>query len=102
LLILLFHQFLVLLIKAIEKVHLCKTIPVSKLTEGDWITKDIYINKKLIYKKSSPGIEKEQIALLKKYQIKTVPIKEGIPFVPAFLIGFILTFFIPNLLEIFI
>jgi len=101
-LLLLFYQFLSLLMKSVEKACLYKIIPISKLTEGDWITKDIYINKKIIYKKSSPGVEKKQIALLKKYKIKKVPIKEGIPFVPAFLIAFIVTLFTKSILEIFI
>ncbi|GIU69536.1 MAG: hypothetical protein KatS3mg002_0772 [Candidatus Woesearchaeota archaeon] len=37
------------------------------------------------------GISKEQIELLKKSKIKKVLVKEGIPFIPAFLIAFILT-----------
>lgn len=102
LILLLFYQFVTILIKTIEKVCLYKTIPVSKLTEGDWVTTDIKINKKIIYSKKSPGIEKWQISELKKHKIKSVPIKEGIPFVPAFLFGFILTLILPNILEIFI
>jgi len=100
--LLLFYQIVSILIKAIEKVHLFKTIPISKLTEGDWVTKDIIINKKKIYSKDSPGIEKWQIAELKKHKIYSVPIKEGIPFVPAFLLGFIITFILPSFVEIFI
>jgi len=100
--LLLFYQVVSVLIKAIEKVHLFKTIPVSKLTEGDWVTKDIIINKKKIYSKNSPGIEKWQIDEFKKHKIYLVPIKEGIPFVPAFLFGFIITFILPNFVEMFI
>ncbi len=84
-------QLITLIVKAIEKVSMYKKIPISKLTEGDWITKNIYINKKLIYNQKSPGVTKKQIGLLKKAKIKQLIIKEGIPFVPSFLLGFILT-----------
>jgi Flp pilus assembly protein protease CpaA len=81
-------------IKVVEEVCMVKNIPVSKLTEGDWIYKNIYVNKKLIAGPKDLGISREQIAMLKKYskqkKIKGVTIKEGIPFIPAFLIAYVL------------
>ncbi len=79
-----------------------KTIPISQLTEGDWIYKDIFIGsgkkKKYITGPKDLGISKEQISLLKKYssqgKIKNIIIKEGIPFVPAFLFAYIATIII--------
>ena len=56
----------------------------SKLTEGDWLEKDVKLGNKII-KKSVHGLSKEEIELIKKHN-KKVPIKEGIPFTPAFLI----------------
>jgi Flp pilus assembly protein protease CpaA len=82
-------------IKVIEQSCMIKELPISKLTEGDWIFKDIIINKKVIAGPKDLGISKEQIALLKKFakqkKIKKVLVKEGIPFIPAFLIAFIIT-----------
>jgi Flp pilus assembly protein protease CpaA len=84
-----------LFVKVIEETCMIKVIPIHKLTEGDWIVKDIYIDKKYITGPKDLGVSREQIELLKKYskkgKIKTIAIKEGIPFIPAFLIAFIVT-----------
>jgi Flp pilus assembly protein protease CpaA len=90
--------YLWLFVKVIEETCMIKEIPIVKLTEGDWIYKNIYINKKLITGPKDLGISREQIILLKKYashgKIKTITIKEGIPFIPAFLFAFIATIII--------
>ena len=96
--ILLLYPLLTTFIEAVERSAMFKELPVSKLTEGDWLTKDIKIKNKLIYSKSSPGIEKRQINLLKKSNIKYVPVKEGIPFVPAFLISILITLILGNMI----
>jgi hypothetical protein len=84
-----------LFVKVIEETCMIKDIPISKLTEGDWIYKNVYIGKKLITGPKDLGISREQIAQLKKYsakgKIKTVTIKEGIPFIPVFLLAYIAT-----------
>jgi hypothetical protein len=68
-----------------------KKINPKNLMEGDWVQGDIYKNKKLIYKEDPLGINKKSINLLIKHKIKQVIVKEGIPFVPSFLIGTIAT-----------
>lgn len=74
--------------KAIEDSCMIKRLESSKLTEGDWLQEDVKVGKTLIKKKVS-GLSIEEIKLLRKYN-KSVLIKEGIPFSPAFLIAFIL------------
>lgn len=93
---LLFMIFYVwLFVKIIEESCMIKRIPVSKLTEGDWIYENIYIGKKYITGPKDLGISREKIVILKKNKkIKLVLIKEGIPFIPAFLIALILTMMI--------
>ena len=87
-------------VKSIEKSSMYKLVEPNKLTEGDWIVKDVYINKQYITGPKDLGIEKKQIKLLieayKRKKIGKVLIKEGIPFVPSFLIAFIITFVIGN------
>jgi Flp pilus assembly protein protease CpaA len=87
--------YLWLFVKIIEESCMVKDILVNKLTEGDWIYKDVYIGKKKIAGPKDLGISREQIELLKRYarkgKIKTVTIKEGIPFIPAFLVAFSVT-----------
>ena len=65
-----------------------------ELVEGDWVAKNYYDkNRKLICSKRDPGLTYKQIQRLKKNNIKKVLVKEGIPFVPAFFFGFLLTIF---------
>ena len=64
-----------------------KEINTNKLTEGDWIYKPVYYKNRLLISRKNPGITKKDIILLKKYKIRNVIIKEGVPFVPAFLIS---------------
>lgn len=48
------------------------------------------------------GLEKKHITLLQKHNVKSVRIKEGIPFVPAFLISFLMVYIININFEQFI
>ncbi len=107
---------LIVFAKIVEMSCMIKTIPVGKLTEGDWIVEDILGNRKNkekseMHKKDKDkyekiriagpkdlGISKEQIKLLSKYKIKEVKVKYGIPFVPSFLLAAIFTWVFGNLL----
>ena len=94
LLILLFY-----IAKAVEETSMKKKVPVSELTEGDWPVNDVIVNKKIICRADSLGLEADDIKLLKKSKTKFVWIKEGLPFIPAFLIGYLITLFLGNLLN---
>jgi len=98
--------YLWMAVKAVEKTCMIKAIPPTKLTEGDWIVNDIKYKGKYICGPKDLGISKKQIReLLKLYKqkkINTVLIKEGIPFVPSFLIAYIITLFIGNILFLLI
>jgi Flp pilus assembly protein protease CpaA len=78
-------------VRVIEESCMIKRIPVSKLTEGDWIYKNIYAGKKYISGPKDLGISREKIKLLKKYKIKFALVKEGIPFIPVFFLAYIAT-----------
>ncbi len=87
--------YLWIFVKAIEKSAMHKLVEPSKLTEGDWIVNDVFVGKKYICGPKDLGIEKRQIKKLigfyRQGKIKKILIKEGIPFVPSFLIAFIVT-----------
>jgi Flp pilus assembly protein protease CpaA len=83
--------------KSLDKCMI-KLLPPNKLTEGDWLEENIKVGNKMIIK-SVHGLSKEDIVLLKKYKIKT-PIKEGIPFVPAFLITLITMVYVFLVLQL--
>ena len=83
--------------RTVEQVCMIHSIPVTKLRDGDWIVKDIYHKKTYLCGPKDLGISVEQIALLKKYKIGSVFVKEGIPFVPAFLLATIISLIWGNL-----
>jgi Flp pilus assembly protein protease CpaA len=82
--------YLWIFVKIIEESCMIKALPTSKLTEGDWINQEIHHKGKYVTGPKDLGISKKQILLLKKYNIKSVIVKEGIPFIPAMLIAFII------------
>lgn len=86
--------YLLISVKAIESICMYKKIKTTKLVEGDWIAEDIpgiYNTKKSI------GVTKKQIELIRKHK-KDVIIKEGIAFVPPFLIATIISLMFGNVL----
>ncbi len=87
--------YMILLMKAVELAAMYRYVSPSELTEGDWIAKDIVINKKRIAGPKDLGIEKKQLDQLIRFKqqgkLKKVLIKVGIPFVPSFLIAFVLS-----------
>ncbi len=89
--------------KAVEKACMQKYVNPGQLTEGDWIVDDVVVGGKRICGPKDLGIEKKQIALLVKYykagKIKKVLIKEGIPFVPSFLVGFLAALVFGNIVN---
>jgi len=85
-----FLFYLWLFVKVIEMSSFYKHVKPEQLTEGDWIAKNIIIKGKKICGPKDLGITKKQIKLLKKLKVKRILIKEGIPFVPVFLIAYII------------
>ena len=91
-------MFLVLFfIQCIDKSCMYKYLKPTGLTEGDWIAEEVKVNGKLIVGPKNLCITQKQIGIIKQSNIKQVLVKEGIPFVPAFLIAFLITIFIGNL-----
>ncbi|NQU79090.1 prepilin peptidase [Candidatus Woesearchaeota archaeon] len=83
-------------LKAVEGAAMLKWVNPSDLTEGDWVVDDVVVAGKRICGPKDLGLEKEQIAKLqdlsRKGKLNKVLIKYGIPFVPSFLIAFIVTY----------
>jgi|TARA_B100001971_G_C18171997_1_gene527699 prepilin peptidase CpaA len=99
-------SYLRVAVKALEKSSMIRSVRPDQLTEGDWIVKDVSYRGKYICGPKDLGIEKKAIkklvALYKAGKIKEIVIKEGIPFVPSFLLAFILTLFVGNFFFLFI
>jgi Flp pilus assembly protein protease CpaA len=77
--------------KALEKSCMIKFVSPDKLTDGDWIERDIKVGNQVI-KKSVHGLSAEEVKMLKRAG-KKVLIREGMPFAPAFLIAWIVMVF---------
>ena len=81
--------YLLVFVGVVEKNNFLKHIPLSHLTEGDWLAEPIiYKGKNLV---DSRTLSKEDLSLLNSYKgkIKMVKVKEGIPFIPSFLLAYI-------------
>ncbi len=90
--------YVFLFVGSVEDSCFVKNIKIQKLTEGDWLIKRVVVKGKTIVKPKT--LVRKDILLLEKHSdhITGVMIKEGIPFVPSFLIAFlILTFLLDNL-----
>jgi hypothetical protein len=83
--------------KVIEKVGMIKKINARDLREGDWLVNDVCVGKKII-KADWQGLERKDLKILHKLKRK-IKVKEGIPFVPAFFIAFVLWIFRDRILA---
>ena len=83
-------------VKSVENGILIKRISVGKLTEGDWVVGKVRLPNGRFFKPARTGITRQDIETLKKSGIRNVVVKEGIPFVPSFLLAYIVTVAIGN------
>ncbi len=89
-----FLFYAIIAVKVVEKTCFIKHVSVDELVEGDWVQGPVMKNKKVVFPQSATGITKKDIINLKKHNIKKVIVKEGIPFVPSFLIAYLITWYI--------
>jgi len=80
--------FLYCYLKAVEESGMIILVSPGKLTEGEWLAEKVKIGK-IIIEDTVHGLSKKDIALIKKAG-KKVWIKQGVPFVPAFLASWII------------
>ncbi|MEK6906953.1 MAG: A24 family peptidase [Nanoarchaeota archaeon] len=99
-LLILIYPYIKNFVSLIEKNIMIKRIPLNKLTEGDWVIENIYYKRKLIYNKNNPGVTNSDIKLFEKVNVKNLLIKEGLPFIPSFLIALLISLILGNLLRI--
>ncbi len=88
--------WLIVVINKLDLLYFTKKISIDQLKEEDWIAYKIYKNDKIILdpKDFKEGIDEQTIKKLKELGIRSVYIKDGIPYLPAFLLAylFLLTF----------
>lgn len=96
--------YTILFISATEKSCLYKQISPHKLVEGDWLAEDVLVNGRSVLEKKT--LSKKDLFLLKKMegrkQLNSVLIKQGIPFIPSFLITYVIFTFFREQLIVFL
>lgn len=85
--------------KGLEEVSMVRFVSGKDLREGDWLVDDVRVGRKTI-KADWDGLSLEDIGLLNAK--KKIKIKEGLPFVPAFLIAFLVYVFLRERFILFI
>lgn len=73
-------------LRTVEHTYMIHTVSYKDLTEGDWLVNDVRVRGKVIAK-TVHGLTQQDIALLRKAR-KSVVIREGVPFSPAFLFAY--------------
>ncbi len=93
--------YLTIFVKSIELCCMHKWITPDKLTEGDWLVHAVKVGKMKVLP-GKLGLEQKQVNLLKqlyaKKKIDKLLVKYGIPFAPAFLIAFAVTWYAGNVI----
>ena len=74
--------------KAIEDTCMVHSVPVSRLTIGDWLVKSIRAGRSII-KPNWEGLSEEELKIIQKNVHGKALVKYGIPFTPSFLLGFL-------------
>ncbi len=86
-----FFFYLFLFVSSAEKSQFIRQVPVSQLTEGDWLAQDVAAKGEVLMKKKT--LEKKDLMELKNLhlqgKINQVTIKEGVPFTPSFLLAYL-------------
>jgi len=75
--------------KAVDEACMVKKINSKELREGDWLYKEVKLAGKKSIKATWEGVSNKEIVLIRKKH-KSVLIRQGIPFVPVFLISFLI------------
>ncbi|MBI2572654.1 prepilin peptidase [Candidatus Woesearchaeota archaeon] len=87
----LFLTFFLLFVSVVEKTCFQKSISPLHATEGDWLAFEIKVGTKVVMEPKE--LQREDLLELQELEktkkIKHIIIKEGVPFVPSFLIAYV-------------
>ena len=80
---------LLLTARVVQEKVMAKKVAVKDLVPGDWLVESVKQKGKIIVEQSKIGLVEKDIAQLKEKKVSSVVVKEGIPFIPGFLLGYI-------------
>jgi len=93
-LLILVFPFLYIYAKSIEESCMIKSVYAKKLTEGDWLYREVRVGRQRV-KPNWEGLSKKELKILRKSR-KKILIKEGIPFTPSFLFALLILILLRN------
>jgi Flp pilus assembly protein protease CpaA len=93
--------YLWIVVTAVESSCMVKHVDVEDLVEGDWIMEEVEVDGEVIHGPDDLGIEQRTIDQMREHDIDAVLVKEGVPFVPSFLLAFVVTIWFENWLVLF-
>lgn len=92
--------------KSVEKTCMIRAIKPKKLTIGDWLADEVIVSNNVVCKPKGAGLLESEIkklvALEKTGKLKEVKIKIGLPFVPSFFLGLIVSLVFGDLIFTFV
>jgi len=93
--------YLFVFVSSVEDSCFLKRVHVKKLTEGDWLAKDVYVNEeKVMSVKTLDRRDLQKLfSLAVDKKLRWVTIKEGMPFVPSFLLAYVILLFADKLVP---
>jgi len=83
--------WLIVVINKLDLLYFTKKVSINELKEEDWIAYEVYKDDKVVLEPEEfkEGIDEQTIKKLKQLGIKNVYIKDGIPYLPAFLLAYL-------------
>ena len=78
--------------RSVDQTCMVREVKVSEISEGEWLAQSVKVGNKTILSKWD-GLSLEELRLIRK-KYKTIKIKQGIPFVPVFLIAFLVLIYL--------
>ena len=84
--------YLLNFVKGVEQSCFVREIDPEQLVEGDWLAEDLFSGRERLAEKGK-ALQKEQVWKIRQYyhegKLRGIMVKEGIPFVPGFLLSYL-------------
>lgn len=75
--------------KIVQDKIMTKSQSTSKLVPGDWLVEPVKLSKEKTIEQTKIGLTEKQIQQIQQSKVKHILIKDGIPFIPGFFLGYL-------------
>ena len=84
--------YLIVYIKAVEESCFVTEVEIGSLTGGEWMVEEVHVKGRKVMEAKTLSLD--DLKTLRKHKIEKIVIKEGIPFVPIFLLSYVVYIFL--------